>query len=440
MTTHEEKVSYVVQQIKQQVATGSPVSFAKQAVSHFVPLPNDPRFQRKKIDLKPLNSLLLIDPAKKICQAESGLTFSDLVQATLQHGLIPYTVPELKTITIGGAVSGCSIEAMSYRYGGFHDSCIEYEIITGQGEVLVCSAEQNPDIFHMVHASYGTIGIISKLTFKLLPAKPYVHMTYKKFQSFGPYWDFMKERINQGDYDFIDSIIHDPACFVVCLGRMVDRAPYVSRYDWLKVFYKSTREQEEDYMDISQYFFRYDADCHWLTKTIPLLESLPARLLLGKLYLGSTNLITWSARLRHLLKLKKRPEVVVDVFIPSKNFENFYNWYVRDFKFFPLWIVPYKAPELYPWISDEHATRMGEPFFIDAAVYGKLNNDPTLDYSEILEKKVFELSGIKTLISRNHYDPETFWKIYSKDRYDAVKSKTDPNNLFGRVYEKMKRD
>ena len=58
------------------------------------------------------------------------MTFVDLVAATLRHGLVPIVVPELKTITIGGAVAGCSIESMSFRYGGFHDTCLEYEVIT----------------------------------------------------------------------------------------------------------------------------------------------------------------------------------------------------------------------------------------------------------------------------------------------------------------------
>ena len=416
------------------------MSLSKKAVSHFVPVPDDPRYKLQKIDIKPLDSLLTINQEEKICEAEPGLTFSELVRATLPQGLIPYTVPELKTITIGGAVSGCSIESMSYKYGGFHDSCIEYEIITGTGNVITCSPERNSDIFNMVHGSYGTLGIISRIKFKLLPAKPFVHMKYKTFNNFNKYWAYLKVRCEKGDYDFIDSIIHGRKRFIVSLGNMVDSTPYTSSYDWLKVFYKSTAEKKEDYLTLYQYLFRYDADCHWLTKNLPLMETWPARLLFGKILLGSTNLIRWSKRLRHLLKLKKHPDVVVDVFIPSYNFEKFYRWYERDFDFFPLWIVPYRAPTMYPWISDEHAKKMKETFFIDAAIYGKRNNRPEVDYSVALERKVYELNGIKTLISRNHYDEDTFWRIYSRKRYEEVKAVTDPNNMFGNLYEKMSRE
>ena len=69
---------------------------------------------------------------------------------------------------------------MSYRYGGFHDTCSEYEVITATGDVLTCTPENDHKlIFQMVHGAFGTLGILSKLTFKLVPAKPYVHVWYE---------------------------------------------------------------------------------------------------------------------------------------------------------------------------------------------------------------------------------------------------------------------
>ena len=131
--------------------------------------------------------------------------------------------------------------------------------------------------------------------------------------------------------------------------------------------------------------------------------------------------------------------MVVDVFIPARRFGEFWDWYRRDFNFWPLWIVPYRIAKPYPWISDAHRERMGETLFIDAAVYGKPNSDPDVDWSEVLEKKTFELGGIKTLISRNHYDAERFWSIYSQPRYRAAKARLDPGNLFGDLFAKMSR-
>ncbi len=191
---------------------------------------------------------------------------------TLKKNLIPYTVPELKTITVGGAVSGCSLESISYKYGGFHDSCLEYEIVTGKGEIIKCSREKNSFLFEMIHGSYGTLGIITAVRFKLLPSKPFVRMEYRLFNTFDEFFKHLKERCESEDFDFIDAIIHGRDKFVICLGKMVDYAPYTNSYDWLKIYYKSTLDRKEDFLTTYDYFFRYDADCHWLSRTFPILE------------------------------------------------------------------------------------------------------------------------------------------------------------------------
>src|SRR2546421_446946 len=82
----------------------------------------------------------------------------------------------------GGAVSGCSIESMSFRFGGFHDTCLEYEVITATGDVLTCTPD-NPHqlVFQMMHGSFGTLGVLAKLTFRLVPAKRFVHVVYETY-------------------------------------------------------------------------------------------------------------------------------------------------------------------------------------------------------------------------------------------------------------------
>ncbi|MFC1774964.1 FAD-binding oxidoreductase [Nanoarchaeota archaeon] len=431
---HTQKVEYIVSQIRN--VKCSKISLNKKEVSHFVPLPSDARKHSTKIDVSNLNSIINIDPKKKICEAEPGVSFSDLIKETMNYNLVPCTVPELKTITIGGAISGCSIESMSYKYGGFHDSCIEYEIVTGEGKVITCSRKKSQDIFEMLHGSYGTLGIITKIKFKLIEAKPFVQLIHEKHKSFDSYWNSLLKHCKNREYDFIDSIIHKNK-FVICLGNFTEKSPYASEY-FDSPYYFSTVKKEEDFLTTYDYFFRYDTDCHWITKNFPLLSWSPFRKTIGKTVLGSTNLITWSNRLSKILSLKKRQDIVVDVFLPSRKFPEFYKWYEKVFNYFPLWIVPYKAPIMYPWISKEHSKKMKETFFIDAAVYGKRNSGK-IDLSEMLERKVFRLDGIKTLISRNHYEKERFWQIYNKQNYNKVKAITDPHNIFQNFYDKMGR-
>ena len=120
--SHDDKIHRISLFLKRRKST-TPLSLHKKAVSHEVPHPHDKKYTDEKLDVSDLNDILHIDVKKRICIAEPGVTFVDLVTATLKYELVPIVVPELKTITIGGAVAGCSIESMSYKNGGFHDNC-----------------------------------------------------------------------------------------------------------------------------------------------------------------------------------------------------------------------------------------------------------------------------------------------------------------------------
>lgn len=438
--THDDKVARIAAELRSRSTDDGPLSLQKSGVSHFVPNPNDPRHKDKKINVRDLNDILSIDAKKKICIAEPGVTFERLVRETLKNGLVPMLVPELKTITIGGAVSGCSVESMSYKYGGFHDSCLEYEVITAQGDVLTCTPERNGDVFQMIHGSYGTLGIISKLTFRLIEAKPFVRMDYVTYPTFEAMTQAVLEHTEKKDVDLLDGIVHAPDKNVLCLGTFVDAPPKgvdASNYTWLHIFYKSTRERKQDYLPAYDYFFRYDTECHWLSRTVPGMENKLMRFLLGKFLLGSTNLLTWSKRLAPLLKFDKRPDVVVDVFIPVNQLKKFNRLYQEKINYYPLWVVPYLRVQKYPWIDEAYDKAIGDKMFFDLAVYGLSNRKRDRNYYKILEDMTYECKGIKTLISHNFYDRETFWSIYNRPEYEKIKKKTDPKNFFRDLYDKF---
>ena len=46
---------------------------------------------------------------------------------------MPLVVPQLKTITLGGAVTGLGIESTSFRHGLPHESVREMDVLTGDG-------------------------------------------------------------------------------------------------------------------------------------------------------------------------------------------------------------------------------------------------------------------------------------------------------------------
>ena len=425
---HARKVARIATQLR--AHDGSrPVSLRKKAPPHQVPKGGDLRRRDTKIDVSDLTQILDIDPVKRICVAESGVMFCDLVEATLRYGLVPIVVPELETITVGGAVSGCSIESMSYRYGGFHDTCVEYEVVTARGDVMTCRADnQHALVFQMVHGSFGTLGILTRLAFRLVPAKPFVRVDYESHATLDAYQASIRRHFEAEDVDFMDGIIHAPDKLVLCVGRFVDQAPFTHAYDWTRVYYQSTATLTHDYLKTADYFFRYDRG---VTNVHP--KSFLGRLLFGKL-MGSGTTLRIADRLNFLFR-SDQPTVILDVFLPFSQAPAFMEWYQREVGHFPLWCVPYKRVHDYEWLADSFYAGMQDPLFLDLAIYG-MKQPPGKNIHRMIEEKLRELGGVKTLISHNYYSRDEFWSIWNKPNYDTVKAITDPQNVFRDLYSK----
>ena len=426
---HEQKVARIVEQLKNRKSL-KPVSLKKKSVSHKVPDPLDKSHLDEKIDISDLNKIIEIDSEKQVCIAEPGITFVDLVEATLKHNLVPIVVPELKTITIGGAVAGCSIESMSYKYGGFHDTCLEYEVVTAKGDILTCNPDnENALVFQMMHGTFGTLGIISKLKFRLVPSKPFVKVTYTKYGNLAEYKEAIWQHFQDQDVDFMDGIIHSPSELVLSTANFVDKAPYTHNYDWMRIYYKSTREREEDYLKTADYFFRYNKG---VTNVNP--KSFLGRLFLGK-FIDSNTMLRIASKFKRFISSDRIP-ITVDTFIPFSKADEFMDWYIKEVDFFPLWCVPYKRVRDYEWVAKEYMEKTKDELWLDLAIYGMKRPGQKAHYYKILEDKLTEIGALKTLISTNSYTEEDFWKIWNKDNYDQVKGLTDPDNIFRDLYTK----
>lgn len=316
---------------------------------------------------------------------------------------------------------------MSFKHGGFHDTCVEYEVITANGEVITCG----PDtlLFEMMHGTFGTLGILSKLKFKLVPAKPYVKVVYEKYKTLKEYKAAIWRVFKNQDFDFMDGIIHSPTEYALSLGNFVDKAPYTHSYDWTRIYYQSTKERKEDYLKTPDYFFRYENG----VTNVAFNNSFVGRLLFGKL-MSSTNVLWLAERLHRFIPEKQIP-ITVDTFIPFSKIDKFMDWYAKEVKHFPLWCVPYRRARDYEWVSEEFFQNNPDELYLDIAVYGMKKKDD-VNYYKLIEDKLMEIGGLKTLISSNYYSEEDFWRFWNKPNYDKIKQRTDPNNIFRNLYTK----
>jgi cytokinin dehydrogenase len=50
------------------------------------------------------------------------------------------------------------------------DYVLELEVVTGQGEQVICSPDRHPSLFDAVRAGLGQVGVITRATLRLVPA------------------------------------------------------------------------------------------------------------------------------------------------------------------------------------------------------------------------------------------------------------------------------
>ena len=107
---------------------------------------------------------LTIDQDQQTLTTEGMITYADLVDATLEYGFLPMVVPQLKSITIGGAIAGIGIESSSFRYGLPHESVLEMDVLLADGSVVTCTPDnEHSDLYYGLPNSYGTLGYTLKL-------------------------------------------------------------------------------------------------------------------------------------------------------------------------------------------------------------------------------------------------------------------------------------
>ncbi|MGB8389033.1 FAD-binding protein, partial [Mycobacterium sp.] len=176
------------------------------------------------LDTSGLTGVLSVDPETRTADVAGMCSYEDLVAATLPYGLSPLVVPQLKTITLGGAVSGLGIESASFRNGLPHESVLEMDILTGAGELLTASRSQHCDLFRTFPNSYGTLGYSTRLRIELEPVAPFVALRHIRFGSLAEMVAAAERIIDTGGQagtpvDYLDGVVFSADESYLCVGR-----------------------------------------------------------------------------------------------------------------------------------------------------------------------------------------------------------------------------
>ena len=416
------------------------------------------------LDVSGLTGVIAIDRDARTADVAGMCTYEDLVAATLPHGLTPLVVPQLKTITLGGAVTGLGIESASWRNGLPHESVLEMDILTGAGDIVTARPTgEHADLFRGFPNSYGSLGYATRLRIELEPVKRAVALRHVRYHGLDALVAAIGEVVASGRYagedvDYVDGVVFTEHECYLTFGRRTDEAGPTSDYTGQQVYYRSIQHDgttpKRDLLTIHDYLWRWDTDWFWCSRAFgaqnPRIRRFwPRRLRRSSVYWKLVALdgrYGIGDRLEARQGRPPRERVIQDVEIPLARTVDFLRWFLDTVPIEPVWLCPLRvrdsssAPSdtgddhpwsLYPLRSGQTYVNVG--FWSTVPIAPGAREGAT---NRLIEERVTALGGHKSLYSDSYYGEDEFDRLYGGIEYDKLKTRYDPDDRLLDLYEK----
>ncbi|MFF0531570.1 FAD-binding oxidoreductase [Nocardia amikacinitolerans] len=413
------------------------------------------------LDVSGLTQVVAVDPDARTADVAGMTTYEDLVAATLPYGLAPLVVPQLKTITLGGAVTGLGIESTSFRSGLPHESVLEMDVLTGAGELITARPEgEHADLFRGFPNSYGTLGYTVRLKIELEPVLPYVALRHVRFRDLRELEAAITRIVDEKSYDgervdYLDGVVFTAEESYLTLGRQTDEPGPLSDYTGMDIYYRSIQHDgarpKRDRLTIHDYLWRWDTDWFWCSRAFGT-QNPRIRRFWPKRYRRSSfywKLVALDHKydIGDKLEARKgnppRERVVQDIEVPVERTADFVEWFLREIPIEPIWLCPLRLREtgapaatgrpwpLYP--IDPNRTYVNVGFWSAVPTVPGQQEGAA---NRAIERTVTEFDGHKSLYSDAYYQKDEFAALYGGETYTELKKRYDPDQRLLDLYSK----
>ncbi len=444
------------------ISPGDPVRLAKRTSNLFRPRSST---DAPGLDVSGLDGVIAVDIApdgSATADVQGMCTYETLVDGLLPLGYIPKVVPQLRTITLGGAVTGLGIESTSFRSGLPHESVVEMDVLTGSGEVVSAAPEGlHADLFEAFPNSYGSLGYATRLRIQLEKVPGFVSLRHVRFEDATSAAKAITDIVEAGTHDgtrvdAIDGTSFDPDEIYLTLAEFTDDSagvpgrgrqtvPPTSDYAGQEIYYRSIQRRDTDVLTMYDYLWRWDTDWFWCSGAFGAQNRWarrvwPRRYRRSDVYhrlLALDSRVGFS-RVRDRVKGVGSEKVIQDIEVPVEALPEFLSWFDTEVGMRPVWLCPLRATRTWPI----YPLRPGETY-VNVGFWGAVEVPPDSPpglLNRRIEEKVHSLGGHKSLYSEAFYDQETFDQLYGGDVLAAVRARYDPNARLSTLYEKAVRN
>ncbi|OEL37781.1 Cytokinin dehydrogenase 4 [Dichanthelium oligosanthes] len=154
------------------------------------------------------DTLHVHDGMSPFVDAPGGELWINVLHETLKYGLAPKSWTDYLHLTVGGTLSNAGVSGQAFRHGPQVSNVNQLEIVTGRGDVVTCSPEENTDLFYAALGGLGQFGIITRARIALEPAPKMVRWIRVLYSDFAGFTEDQEMLIMaENTFDYIEGFV-----------------------------------------------------------------------------------------------------------------------------------------------------------------------------------------------------------------------------------------
>lgn len=158
-----------------------------------------------------LGRFISLDRKRGVLRAESGVSLDTILELIVPTGWFLPVTPGTKFVTLGGAIANDVHGKNHHIDGTFGRFVLRFELLRSSGERLLCSPEENVDLYRATIGGLGLTGLITWVELQLRPIyNPGIDSENIRFRHVDEFFELSEESADHYDYQ---------VAWVDCLAR-----------------------------------------------------------------------------------------------------------------------------------------------------------------------------------------------------------------------------
>lgn len=129
----------------------------------------DSALNKRMVQYQRLNEPIDFNPETGIVHINADVLIGDLIDYILPFGWFPPVVPGTKFVTIGGAIAADIHGKNHHLEGCISQHVISFDLLLPNGDIKVCTKQNNANLFNATCGGMGLTGIILNAKIKMRP-------------------------------------------------------------------------------------------------------------------------------------------------------------------------------------------------------------------------------------------------------------------------------